>query len=63
MFIKIGAWTMIFVAIAIMCAGLHVWQESLREDGAWIWSCHTMGDNGCADGQPPVTFHWGGYDQ
>lgn len=42
--------------LAILAFGamlaLHWWQDALLEDGAWLWSCHTMGNRECAHGQP-----------
>ena len=36
---------------------IHIWQDSLSEDQAWIWSCRTMGDRHCRDGEPLVKIH------
>ena len=49
------------LAVATLGA-LHWWQDHLMEDGAWIWSCHTMGNRDCAVGASWIEIRIGGAD-
>lgn len=55
---KLAGW-MAVVAVILM---LHWWQEGKGEDGADVWSCHTMGDRDCGPGATWITWQIGGRD-
>ena len=46
-------WIMVMLLITV-----HIWQESMGEDGAMIWSCRTMGERHCGPGQPWIDIRW-----
>lgn len=54
--VKLLAGIMVFIAIVTF----HWWQDSLGEDGAWVWSCHTMGNHRCGPGEPWIKIRMGG---
>ncbi len=56
--IKMGLAILAFAALV----ALHVWQDMLGEDAAWIWSCHTMGNHECGPATPWIVWQPGGAD-
>lgn len=54
--IVLGCW----FALLIILVSLHIWQESMGEDSAWVWSCHTMGHRDCGPGVPWHGISWNG---
>lgn len=59
MFEKVmGRVCLAYLLLMLVLVGIHWWQDALGEDGAVIWSCHTMGNRQCGPGQPWLTIHW-----
>lgn len=50
-----------FVLASTVLLG-HWVNDRAMEDGAWIWSCHTMGNHECVPGQPWLKIQIGGAD-
>lgn len=59
---RLGAWMAACIAAFVAVVVLHWWQDSLMEDGAWMWSCHTMGDHRCGPHEPLIKIQIGGSD-
>jgi hypothetical protein len=61
---KFGYWLMSAIGLFIAGVVIHAWQDSVPEDQAWLWSCHTMGNHRCGPHEPPIKIHmenlWGG---
>ena len=57
---RFGRWLLIAYLAAALLITLHIWQESKGEDGANLWSCHTMGHRDCGPDQPwhGLTWRW-----
>lgn len=59
---KFGRWLGLAILAFATLVGLHIWQDSLGEDAAWMWSCHTMGNHECGPGVPWLLIQIGGTD-
>lgn len=59
---KFGYVLLAWMVTGALVIGIHIWQESMGEDGAWIWSCATMGNRECGPGEPLIRFRPGGGD-
>lgn len=59
---KMGAVMVGFGLLVALLVALHWVNDRAMEDGAWIWSCHTMGDFDCGPDEPLIKIQLGGTD-